>query len=109
MTFDEFMAQRLPAKSSEALVELRADLIARCRLVREQGWGSFIAVWSTGYVAVVAYLLRDTSVMDDLGEDAESVCARWAFDLFGFAGGEADRPNGWGRTAAWLAETQAVI
>ncbi|GAC62396.1 MULTISPECIES: hypothetical protein [Gordonia] len=103
------MAQRIPAKSPGDLVELREDLIARCHLVRERGWGSFIAAWSTGYVVVVAYLLRDTHVMDDLGEDAESVCARWAFDLFGFVGGEADRPNGWGRTAAWLAETQAAI
>ncbi|WP_280338568.1 hypothetical protein [Nocardia neocaledoniensis] len=82
---------------------LRADLLAKARAVRADGWAAHRETWSEGQLAVVAYLLDDTDVLTELGENEGTVLSRCAADLYGFVGGRKDNEKGLPDTQAWFA------
>ena len=64
--------------------------------------------WSTGEVLAVAYLLDSRDVLAEMGEDENTVLGRWAYDLWGISGGEADETAGLRRTRKWFMETRSL-
>ncbi|MFC4125306.1 hypothetical protein [Nocardia rhizosphaerae] len=82
---------------------LRADLLAKAKAVRANGWADFRDTWPVGRVAVVAYLLNDTDVLTDLEETEATVLSRTAADLFGFTAGRKDNEKGLPDTQTWFA------
>ncbi|MFE9784908.1 hypothetical protein ACFYO7_05945 [Nocardia salmonicida] len=81
---------------------LRADLLAKARAVRGDGWANYRAEWPAGQVSVVAYLLDDAEVLAELEENEGTVLSRFAADLFGFVGGRKDNEKGLVDTQAWF-------
>jgi hypothetical protein len=92
----------------DLLQHRRDDLVARCRAVRTHGWDDYRYAWSTGEVLAVAYLLNSRQVLAEMDEDETSVLGRWAYDLWGISGGEADETVGFRRTRKWFIETRSV-
>jgi hypothetical protein len=86
----------------------RDDLVTRFRAVRADGWDNYRYVWSTGEVLAVAYLLDSRDVLAEMGEDENTVLGRWAYDLWGISGGEADETAGLRRTRKWFIETRSL-
>ena len=85
------------------------DLLHRVNLVRTHGWGQYRQLWSCGEVLGVALLLRDDSELQRSGETTASALERWAFDLWGIVGGQADTDVGLSRTRAWFDSLRAAI
>ncbi|AAS03168.1 hypothetical protein PICSAR240_00699 [Mycobacterium avium subsp. paratuberculosis] len=81
---------------------LRADLLARAGQVRATGWEPYHGLWSTGEVIGVALLLGDHAELAALGETVQSALERWAFDLWGLDGGQADVDDGCEETREWF-------
>ncbi|WP_278263434.1 hypothetical protein [Nocardia sp. AG03] len=81
---------------------LRADLLAKARAVRADGWAAHRDTWPATQVAVVAYLLGDTEVLTELEETDATVLSRFAADLYGFVGGRKDNEKGLVDTQAWF-------
>ena len=78
------------------------DLIHRANLVRRHGWDEYRHRWSCGEVLGTALVLDDDAEFQRCGETTTSALARWAFDLWGVTGGQADTDSGWPRTRAWF-------
>lgn len=78
------------------------DLIHRANLVRRDGWDQYRHVWSCGEVIGTALVLGDDAELQRCGETTMSVLERWAFDLWGITGGQADVDAGLPRTRAWF-------
>lgn len=95
--------------SDEDRDALRADLLAKARAVRSDGWAGHRDEWPAGQVAVVAYLLGDTEVLAELEETDATVLSRFAADLFGFVGGRKDNEKGLVQTQAWFDEVRALL
>lgn len=93
----------------DLLQHRREDLIARCRAVRTHGWDDYRYVWSTGEVLAVAFLLDSRAILEEMDEDPTTVLARWAYDLWGINGGEADETAGLRRTRKWFMETRSLV
>lgn len=103
------LATRLFAELPEDVLQRRRDdLIARCRAVRANGWENYRYVWSTGEVVAVAYLLDSRDVLEQMSEDETTVLGRWAYDLWGIGGGQADEAAGLSRTRKWFMETRSA-
>ncbi|MFC9967262.1 hypothetical protein [Nocardia ignorata] len=81
---------------------LRAELLARARAVRADGWAAHRDEWPDGQIATVAYLLGDTDVLAELEESEGTVLSRYAAELFGFHGGRKDIEAGLAGTQAWF-------
>lgn len=81
---------------------LRAGLLARAAQVRAKGWESYRGLWSAGEVIGVATLLGEHGELTALGETLQSAWERWAFDLWGLDGGQADVENGCEATRQWF-------
>jgi hypothetical protein len=81
---------------------LRADLLARAAQVQAHGWEPYRGLWSTGEVIGVAVLLGEQGELTALGETPESARERWAFDLWGLDGGQADVDNSCEATRQWF-------
>jgi hypothetical protein len=92
----------------DLLQHRRDDLVARVRAVRAAGWDNYRYVWSTGEVLAVAYLLDSRDVLAEMGEDETTVLGRWAYDLWGINGGDADETVGLRRTRKWFMETRSL-
>lgn len=90
---------------------LRADLLARAGQVRATGWEPYHGLWSTGEVIGVALLLGDHAELAALGETVQSALERWAFDLWGLDGGQADVDDGCEETrecGSWMRHTSSA-
>lgn len=81
---------------------IRTDLVSRARSVRRNGWDDYLYVWSSGEVAGTAYLLQDNATLRELNETEDSVLSRFAYDLYGIAGGAKERAADWAATRAWF-------
>ena len=105
----EQLASHIFAGLPEHLLQYRRDdLVARCRAVRADGWDNYRYVWSTGEVVAVAYLLDSGDVLTEMSEDENTVLRRWAHDLWGIRGGEADETAGLTRTRKWFMQTRSA-
>lgn len=78
------------------------DLIHRANLVRTGGWDQYRHVWSCGEVIGTALVLGDGHELERHGETTISALKRWAFELWGITGGQADTDAGLQRTRAWF-------
>jgi hypothetical protein len=78
------------------------DLRHRANLVRRHGWDEYRSLWSCGEVLGTALVLRDDAELHRCGETTISALDRWAFDLWGVTGGQADTDAGLPRTRAWF-------
>lgn len=81
---------------------LRAELLAPAAEVRANGWESYRGIWSIGEVVGVAVVLADHAELAALGETEQSALERWAFDLWGLDGGQADVDAGCEETREWF-------
>lgn len=61
-----------------------------------------MGLWSTGEVIGVAVLLGEQGELTALGETVLSALERWAFDLWGLNGGQADVDNACEATRQWF-------
>ena len=87
----------------------RVDLINRARLVRAHGWDDYRAVWSTGEVVGVAALLGDLDILAEFEESLQTAWARWAFDVWGLADGQADVDDNCRDTRRWFIDTAGAL
>jgi hypothetical protein len=78
------------------------DLVHRAQLVRRDGWDQYRHLWSCGEVIGTALVLGDDAELQRCGETTNSALERWAFDLWGMTGGQADADAGLLRTRAWF-------
>jgi hypothetical protein len=83
------------------------DLIHRAELARTDGWDEYRHLWSHGEVVGAALLLDDDAELQRSGETKLSAMERWAFDLWGMTGGQADTNAGLSRTRAWFESVHA--
>lgn len=83
------------------------DLRHRANLVRRDGWDEYRHLWSRGEVIGTALALGDNAELQRCGETTISAMDRWAFDLWGIAGGQADTDAGLPRTRAWFASVRS--
>jgi hypothetical protein len=86
----------------DQLARYANDLIHRANLVRKDGWDQYRHVWSRGEVIGTALILGDDAELQRCGETTISALERWAFDLWGMTGGQADTNAGLPRTLAWF-------
>jgi hypothetical protein len=91
------------------LCRRKNDLLWRARLVIEFGWEQFRYQWSSGEVLGTALVLHDPDEMLRWAETVDSVLARWAFDLWGIDGGQADVDAGCPATLAWFDSIRAEL
>jgi hypothetical protein len=84
------------------------DLIRRATLVRRDGWDQYRHLWSRGEVIGAALVLGDGAELQRCGETTVSAMERWAFDLWGITGGQADTHAGLLRTRAWFDSIRAA-
>jgi hypothetical protein len=96
------LAELFPRPSDATREYRRDDLLQRARLVQTNGWAPYQAVWSTGEVVGVAALLNDIDTLSAIQETLQTAWARWAFDLWGMADGQADVDNGCRETRRWF-------
>lgn len=78
------------------------DLIHRANLVLRHGWEEYRHRWSRGETIGTALVLVDNDELHRCDETPHSGLTRWAFDLWGIAGGQADTDAGLPRTRAWF-------
>lgn len=78
------------------------DLIHRAHLVRRNGWDEYRHLWSCGEVNGTALILGDDEELHRCDETPHSGFTRWAFELWGITGGQADTDAGLPRTRAWF-------
>jgi hypothetical protein len=78
------------------------DLMLRANLVCRDGWDQYRHVWSFGEVIGTALVLGDDAELQRCGETTISALERWAYDLWGITGGQADVDAGLPRTRAWF-------
>jgi hypothetical protein len=83
------------------------DLMHRANLVLRHGWDEYRHLWSSGEVLGTALVLHDEAELRRFGETPVSVLDRWAYNLWGIAGGEADTDAGLPRTRAWFDSIRA--
>lgn len=102
------LAALFPGLTDDRLQQRRDELVARCAAVRADGWDDYRYVWSTGEVVAVAYLLDSRDVLAEMDEDETSVLGRWAYDLWGMAGGQEDEAADLRRTRKWFLETRSM-
>ena len=93
--------------SRDQLAQHADDLMYRAKLVRRYGWDEYRYLWSCGEVLGTALVLGDDAVLHRCGETMISALDRWAFDLWGITGGQADSDNGLARTRAWFDSIRA--
>jgi hypothetical protein len=91
------------------LCRRKNDLLLRSCLVAEFGWEQFRYQWSSGEVLGTALVLRDHNEMLRWAETVDSVLARWAFDLWGIDGGQADVDAGCPAILAWFDSIRAEL
>jgi hypothetical protein len=84
------------------------DLVHRAHLVRRAGWGQYRRLWSCGEVIGTALVLGDDTELQRCGQTRHSALLRWAFDLWGMTGGQADAEAGLLRTRAWFDSIRAA-
>lgn len=84
------------------------DLMLRANLVCRDGWDQHRHVWSCGEVVGTALVLGDDAELQRCGETTISALERWAFDLWGITGGQADTDDALPRTRAWFDSTRAA-
>ncbi|SIC45739.1 hypothetical protein [Mycobacteroides abscessus] len=84
------------------------DLICRAALVCTDGWDQYRHLWSCGEVIGTALVLGDDAELQRSGETRISALERWAFDLWGITGGQADTDTGLRRTRAWFDSIRAA-
>jgi hypothetical protein len=77
-------------------------LIYRANLVYRDGWHQYRHVWSCGEVIGTALVLGDDAELQRCGETTISALERWAYDLWGINGGQAEVDAGLPRTRAWF-------
>lgn len=87
----------------------RADLLHRAALVQADGWDDYRATWSTGEVVAVAALLGAHDELTALDETLQTAWERWAFDLWGLAGGQSDVDDDCRATRRWFLETATEL
>ena len=85
------------------------DLMHRANLVRRYGWDDYRHLWSRGEVIGTALVLGDSAELQRCGETTISALDRWAFDLWGITGGQADTDAGLPSTRAWFDSVRAGI
>lgn len=85
------------------------DLLHRANLVLRQGWDEYRHLWSCGEVLGTALVLGDDAELQRCSETTVSALDRWAFDLWGIAGGQADTDAGSPRTRAWFDAVRANV
>lgn len=78
------------------------DLMQRANTDCRHGWDQCRHVWSCGEVVGTALVLGDDAELQRCGETTFSALERWAFDLWGITGGQADTDGGLPRTRAWF-------
>ncbi|MCV7220257.1 hypothetical protein [Mycolicibacterium elephantis] len=93
--------------SQDQLARHADDLMHRANLVRTHGWDEYRHVWSCGEFLGVALVLGDDAELQRRSETTASALNRWAFDLWGITGGQADTDAGLPRTRAWFASIRA--
>jgi hypothetical protein len=101
-TDHDLLSRFFAGPTDEDRARLRSDLLSRAALVRTNGWEPYRGVWSTGELIGVAALLETDSELAALGETLQSAWSRWAFDLWGLKGGQADVDNGCEATRQWF-------
>lgn len=84
------------------------DLVRRANLVLRHGWDEYRRRWSCGEVIGTALVLGDDAELQRCGEATTSALERWAFDLWGINGGQADTDAGLPRTRAWFDSIRAA-
>ncbi|GAM49580.1 hypothetical protein NS07_v2contig00114-0003 [Nocardia seriolae] len=103
----DHLKSRRPSDAERAA--LQKLLIERGRAVRQQGWDAYRGAWSDGEVAVIAYLLDDTELLEELDEPEGSVLTRLAGELYGFNAARKEIESGLTGTQAWVAETRKKL
>jgi hypothetical protein len=98
----DLLSRFFAGPTDEDRARLRSDLLSRAALVRANGWEPYRGVWSTGELIGVVALLGADGELAALGETLQSAWSRWAFDLWGLKGGQADVDNGCEATRQWL-------
>ncbi|GAB4659573.1 hypothetical protein MOKP64_18740 [Mycobacterium avium subsp. hominissuis] len=91
----------------DQLARHASDLIHRANLVRRHGWDQYRHLWSRGEVIGTALILGDDAELQLCGETTISALERWAFDLWGMTGGQADTDAGLPRTRRWFDSIRA--
>lgn len=105
----EAMARRLLGpRTDEDRDRWRRDLARRAGDVLADGWEPYKHVWSSGEVVGVAAVLRDHTMLKEVGETLESAWRRWSFDLFGQVEAKQEAHDGYPRTRKWFAETVSL-
>lgn len=84
------------------------DLIHRADLVRRDVWDEYRHIWSCGEVIGTALILGDHAELQRCSETTDSALERWAYDLWGIAGGQSDVDAGLQRTRAWFDSIRAT-
>jgi hypothetical protein len=95
--------------SQDQLAQHADDLIYRANLVLKYGWDEYRHLWSGGEVLGAALVLHDDAQLQRSGETTLSAMERWAFDLWGITGAQADTNAGLPRTRAWFESVRAGI
>lgn len=93
--------------SQEQLARHALDLIHRASMVLTHGWEQYRDLWSSGEVLGAALILHDNAELHRCAETTTSALHRWAFDLWGINGGEADSNAGLPRTRDWFESVRA--
>ncbi|MEV6067500.1 hypothetical protein AB0L82_13180 [Nocardia sp. NPDC052001] len=103
----DHLKSRQPTDADRAA--LQTELVTRARAVRQDGWADHRTEWSPSEVAGVAYLLQDTEVLEELGEQEGSVLTVFAGNLYGFNGARKDIEAGLVGTQAWFDAARAAL
>lgn len=98
----EFLIEAFGPLNDAQLRRRKDDLLRRAAMVTAFGWHQFRYQWSSGEVLGTVLVLRDHAEMLRWKETEDSIQARWAFDLWGIAGGQADVDAGSPTTVAWF-------
>ena len=77
--------------------------------VLSHGWEDYRAAWSAGEVVGVAALLGDHDILAEFDESLQTAWARWAFDLWGLADGQADVDDNCRETRRWFIDTAGAM
>ncbi|KAA0015978.1 hypothetical protein [Antrihabitans cavernicola] len=95
--------------SDQERERIRDDLIARVRVVQQEGWADHHCTWSNRDVMAVAYLLGDTHVLRLSGVTGAAVLEYYACDLYGVNGGQQDIDDGLPLTRKWFLNTHTAL
>ncbi|MRH90521.1 hypothetical protein GFY24_24265 [Nocardia sp. SYP-A9097] len=88
---------------------LQQELVERAVAVKRDSWDEYREAWASGDIAGVAYLLQDTEMLEELGEQEGSVLMVFAGSLYGFNGARKDIEAGLVGTQAWFAEARKQL